>query len=141
MSNEPSLLKRKRIAVTDGVRLWLAAINARACHLEDFRSAVQHRHDVVAVAHVGNAEDPGLRGNVEPYLGVQRIAVRRGAAVNPSGLSPSIVAAPTSVLEAKLGLERADLYLGSLDKSYRGRGNRKLSILTGSPGPNLTAER
>jgi|SRR6266446_4345579 len=47
------------------------------------------------------------------------------AGENPSGHSPSIVAVPSPVLEAKLGLERAGLYLGSHDKSYRGRGNRK----------------
>ncbi len=63
------------------------------------------------------------------------------AGENPSGYSPSIVAAPSSVREAKLGLERADLYLPSNDKSYRGRGNRKPVNVDRLAGSNLTPER
>ena len=85
-----ALRKRARPARTgDGVRLGLAARRGRACDLEHLRPAVQHRHDVVAIAHVGNAEDPGLLGDVEPDLGVERVGVGRGAAVVVDcGVSP-----------------------------------------------------
>ena len=65
----------------DRIGLRLAARRARARDLEHLRPAVQHRHDVVALAHVGDAEDPRLLRHVEPDLGVQRVGVGRGAAV------------------------------------------------------------
>jgi hypothetical protein len=53
----------------------------RSGNVEHFGVTIKHRHDVIAVAHIGNAEYPWLLGNVEPDLDVQRVRIGRGAAV------------------------------------------------------------
>ena len=65
----------------DGISLRLVAGRCRTGHAEHLGVAVEHGNDVVAVAHVRNAQHRRLLGDVQPCLGVQGVGVRRGAAV------------------------------------------------------------
>src|SRR5260370_1877406 len=77
-----ALRERARPArTTDRVCMGFAAGRTGAVHMEDLRITVQHRHDVITVPRVRNADNPRLDGNVEPDDGVQRIGVGRGTAV------------------------------------------------------------
>ena len=55
--------------------VWAGAGGALARDLEHVGPAVQHRHQVVAVLHVRQAEHPGLLGDVQPGQGVERVGV------------------------------------------------------------------
>jgi hypothetical protein len=53
---------------SDRVFLRFVASRARTRRLEDIRPAIQHRHHVVAVTHVGNAENPRFFGDIKPTV-------------------------------------------------------------------------
>lgn len=53
---------------SDRVFLRFVASRARSRRLEDIRPAIQHRHHVVAVTHVGNAENPRFFGDIKPTV-------------------------------------------------------------------------
>jgi len=59
----------------DGVLLRFAASGSLTGNLENIGPAIQHGHEVVAVAHVGNTEDPRFLGDVNKSRSVKSVCV------------------------------------------------------------------